>query len=80
MLTERELQYLESLRHRIRVMDAQGYSEEAIYANISLQESRLLSPEAQMNWRRLRKINQQSGRLFALRNNPEITGISLNLG
>ena len=78
MWTERELRQLEHLRHRIRCMDAEGYSQEEIYASISFHESHLLNPQGRMIWRRYRTQNKQNGRIFALRNNPTLPEITRN--
>jgi hypothetical protein len=78
MWTERELRYIEHLRYRIRCMEAEGYSQEEIYASISFLESRFLNPQGQMHWRQARTQNKQNGRIFALRNNPKALGISRN--
>ena len=80
MWTERELKHIERLRYRVRVMEAEGYSREAVFANISPRESRFLSPDSRMEWRRQRTLNKQTGRIFALRNNPQPLGLSVNVG
>ena len=79
-LNERDLHSIRHLRERIQVMEAAGYSREEVCASISVYESRFLSPPGRMTWLQQRQAAKQTGRIFALRNNPKSLDLNINFG